>query len=69
MSLYSEQLDVVRAFLRTNLMFYASVVPLRRRPFEFPDAPGDRGTLEEAAATKLCKGISAACDLLRVVYC
>ena len=56
MSLYSEQLDVVRAFLRTNLMFYASVVPLRRRPFEFPDAPSDRGTLHEAAATKPRKG-------------
>ncbi len=56
MSLYSEQLDVIRAFLRTNLMFYACVLPLRRRPFEFPDAPSDRGTLHEAAATKPRKG-------------
>src|ERR1700760_915149 len=51
-----EQLDVVRAFLRTNLLFYTSVEHLRHRPFEFPDAPSDRGTLQEAAATKLHKG-------------
>jgi hypothetical protein len=47
-----ERLNVVRDFLRTNLLFYTSVATLRHRPFEFPDAPGDRGTLEEAAATK-----------------
>jgi hypothetical protein len=51
-----EQLDVVRAFLRTNLLFYTSVAPLRHRPFEFPDAPSDRGTLQDAAATKRRKG-------------
>ena len=51
-----EQVDVVRAFLRTDLLFYTSVVPLRHRPFEFPDAPNDRGSLREAAATKPCKG-------------
>jgi hypothetical protein len=51
-----EQLDVVRAFLRTNLLFYTSVAPLRHRPFEFPDAPNGRGTLREAAATKPCEG-------------
>jgi hypothetical protein len=51
-----EQLDVIRAFLRTNVVFYTSVVPLRRRPFEFPDAPSDRGTLREAGATKPSKG-------------
>ncbi len=47
-----EQLNVVRDFLRTNPLFSTSVATLRHRPFEFPDAPGDRGTLEEAAATK-----------------
>lgn len=51
-----EPLDVVRAFLRTNLLFYTSVVSLRHRPFEFPDAPSDRGTLQEAAAAKPHKG-------------
>ena len=38
-------------------MFYASVLLLRHRPFEFPDAPSDRGTLHEAAATKPRKGL------------
>jgi hypothetical protein len=47
-----EQLNVVRDFLRTNPLFSTSVATLRHRPFEFPDAPGDRGTLEEASATK-----------------
>ncbi len=56
MSLDFEQLNVVRVFLRTNLVFYSSVFPLRHRPFEFPDAPSDRGTLQEAAATKPRKG-------------
>jgi hypothetical protein len=51
-----DQLDVIRAFLRTNVLFYTSVVPLRRRPFEFPDAPTGRGTLQEAAATEPRKG-------------
>ncbi len=57
MSLDSEQLDAVRGFLRTNLLFYTSVLPLRHQPFEFPDAPSERGTLEEAAATKPRKGL------------
>jgi hypothetical protein len=55
-SLSSEQLNVVRAFLRTNFLFYSSVIPLRHRPFEFPDDPSDRGTLQDAAATKPRKG-------------
>jgi hypothetical protein len=55
-SLDSEQLDVVRAFLRTDLLFYSSVLSLRHRPFEFPDTPSDRGTLQEAAATKPNRG-------------
>jgi len=56
-SLDSEQLDAVRGFLRTNLLFYTSVLPLRHQPFEFPDAPSERGTLKEAAATKPRKGL------------
>ena len=52
-----EELKVVRDFLRTNPLFSASVATLRHQPFEFPDAPGDRGTLEEAAATKPRKGL------------
>jgi hypothetical protein len=55
-SLNSEQLNVVRAFLRTNVLFYTSVIPLRHRPFEFPDNPSDRGTLQDAAATRPRKG-------------
>jgi hypothetical protein len=51
MSLDSQQLDAIRVFLQTNLLFYTSVSPLRDRPFEFPDAPRERGTLQEAAAT------------------
>ena len=51
-SLNSEQLRMWSVpLLRTNVLFYSSVSPLRRRPFEFPDAPSDRGTLQDAAAT------------------
>jgi hypothetical protein len=56
-SLDSEQLEALRSFLRTNLLFYTSVSTLRDRPFEFPDAPSERGTLQEAAATKPRRGL------------
>jgi hypothetical protein len=59
-SLDSEQLVAVRGFLRTSRLFYTSVPLLRDRPFEFPDAPGDRGALEDAAATKPREGLPRA---------
>ncbi len=52
MSLNSEQRNDLRAFLQSSPEFFLNVPLLRYRPFRFPDCPGKRGTLHEAAATK-----------------
>ena len=57
MSLDPTQLDAVRRFLRTNMQFFTGVPLLRSKPFEFPDAPEQRGSLQDAAATKPRTGL------------